>query len=353
MNKPNQTKRFGEPDSLQSRSSSEARKTAPEFHPLANIFPLIEDAELDALGEDIKNHGLREPVTMFEGKLLDGRNRWCACEAAGMKIPGNMIRQFDPAVDGEPLDWILSKNLRRRHLNESQRAMVAANIANLPAHRPATTDKSANLPTSQNDAAKMLNVGARSVRSAVAVRAKAEPEMKAAVEQGHLTVSFAAKVTKLSADEQRDIAAKAKAGEVNAARRVAKQKARKKETKLVAKQAALPNKKDGAILADVDIRKEQIGKSEQPTASLNENARAEAERLARTLSRSKLATMVVQLQQKLKAERDKNDALSHENLELQSKIYRLKQSAQIQDPRDESPPNQATLATVQPASSST
>jgi hypothetical protein len=169
--------------------------------------------------------------------------------------PENMIRQFDPAVQGDPLAWVISINLKRRHLDESQRAMVAANIANLGLG--ANQFGSANLrtlsapPVSQAIAAKMLNVSERSVANAAVVRDKAEPELKHAVEQGHLAVSVASAAAKLPAEDQREIAAKAKAGEVNAARKVAKQKARKqKEKQLGAKQMALPDKKYGVIYAD-------------------------------------------------------------------------------------------------------
>jgi hypothetical protein len=53
----------------------------------------------------------------------------------------------------------VSLNLHRRHLTESQRGMVAANIENMPTHRPA--DKDANLHTSQAQAAKLMNVSER------------------------------------------------------------------------------------------------------------------------------------------------------------------------------------------------
>jgi hypothetical protein len=137
-------------------------------------------------------------VCLFEDKLLDGRNRWRACEAAGIELPADKVRQFDPAVDGDPLAWVISKNLKRRHLAESQRAMVAANIATL-SDGQRQVGKFADVPTQEN-AAKMLNVGERSVRNAVVVRDKAEPELKHAVEQGHLAVSVVAAAAKLPAE---------------------------------------------------------------------------------------------------------------------------------------------------------
>jgi len=66
------------------------------------------------------------------------------------------------------LTFVISMNLKRRHLNESQRALIAAKMATMPAHRP---DKSANLPTliNQPHAAKLLNVSERTLRSALAL----------------------------------------------------------------------------------------------------------------------------------------------------------------------------------------
>jgi ParB-like chromosome segregation protein Spo0J len=56
-----------------------------EFHALATLFPLLDGAGFDELVADIRAHGLREPVVMFEGKVLDGRNRYRACVEAGVE----------------------------------------------------------------------------------------------------------------------------------------------------------------------------------------------------------------------------------------------------------------------------
>lgn len=99
--------------------------TALQFHPLADIFPLVEGAEFDELVADIKLHGLHEPVVLFGGKVLDGRNRLRACEAA------NVAPTYTVYTGDDPVSYVVSLNLRRRHLNESQRAMVAAKLAML------------------------------------------------------------------------------------------------------------------------------------------------------------------------------------------------------------------------------
>jgi hypothetical protein len=50
-----------------------------ESHPAADLFPMMTDAEPDALGEDMLQHGQREPIILYHGQILDGRNRYRAC----------------------------------------------------------------------------------------------------------------------------------------------------------------------------------------------------------------------------------------------------------------------------------
>lgn len=53
-----------------------------ENHPLANLFPMMGDEELKVLIEDHRKNGQRNPITTYEGKILDGRNRFRACRVA-------------------------------------------------------------------------------------------------------------------------------------------------------------------------------------------------------------------------------------------------------------------------------
>jgi DNA invertase Pin-like site-specific DNA recombinase len=100
-----------------------------KYHPLANIFPLMEGAAFDALVADIKANGLREPLVMFGDLLLDGRNRWRAAEAAGITITDKDIKQFDPKKDGDPPAWVISKNLRRETGKRTDRPQLEAALA--------------------------------------------------------------------------------------------------------------------------------------------------------------------------------------------------------------------------------
>jgi N6-adenosine-specific RNA methylase IME4 len=240
------------------------------FHPLADIFPLIEGAEFDELVRDIARHGLNEPIILLGGKILDGRNRYRACVAAKLLPPSldqvtvtqlKHFRYFVAAGAPEPsqeelLAFVLSKNLHRRQLNESQRAMVAANIASMRQGERTDIEPSANLQkVAQNQAAERCNVSARTVADAVKVKREAAPELRQAVEQGHIAVSVAAKASALAPEDQREIAEKARAGEANAARAHVKEKARAdKEHELSVKQMALPDKRYGVILADPEWR---------------------------------------------------------------------------------------------------
>jgi hypothetical protein len=99
--------------------------TPYEFHELCLLFPRCSDEELQLLVADIRANGLLTPITLYKGKILDGRNRYLACQMLN-KEPDYV--EFD---GDDPLSFVISQNLCRRHLSESQRAMVAAAIIEL------------------------------------------------------------------------------------------------------------------------------------------------------------------------------------------------------------------------------
>jgi DNA-binding transcriptional regulator YdaS (Cro superfamily) len=102
----------------------------------------------------------------------------------------------------------VSLNLHRRHLNESQRAMVAAKIATAPEgnpHREAKKLTASIDAVTQPEAAALLNVSRPSVQRAAAVREQGAPELVAAVEKGEVSVSAAAEVVDLPHEEQREL----------------------------------------------------------------------------------------------------------------------------------------------------
>lgn len=172
---------------------------ALEAHQVANIFPMMSEAEIADLARDIEENGQREPVWLYGGQIIDGRNRAAACARIGREPS---VREFVGGADGL-LPFVVSLNLKRRHLTESQRAMVAANIANLP--QGVRADRPANLPVvpvTQAEAATLLNVSERSVRAAAKVRDEAPSEIAEAVTRGDLPVSLAAEVTKLAETKQ-------------------------------------------------------------------------------------------------------------------------------------------------------
>jgi ParB/Sulfiredoxin domain len=132
-----------------------AGAAAMKFHPLADLFPLIEGKEFEELAADIRQHGLREPVILYQDQILDGRNRFRACHDAGVECRFENYKGDDPAA------YVVSLNLKRRHLSESQRAMVAAKLATLPL---GANQHSEGLPIGR--ASELLSVGERTVARA-------------------------------------------------------------------------------------------------------------------------------------------------------------------------------------------
>lgn len=140
------------------------------IHPLAKMFPEITGQDFKDLCEDIKQNGLRQKITTLNGAILDGVNRHNACIATKTKPIFEEFKGKNPAA------FVISQNLKRRHLSESQRAMLAAEIAKCP-----------NSDTTITAAAKTLNVSRTSAHVAANVKKKS-PKLAAKVKAGKMSL---------------------------------------------------------------------------------------------------------------------------------------------------------------------
>jgi hypothetical protein len=195
---------------------------AVEFHEAANIFPLDEE-NLDGLAADIKAHGQQVPIELFDGKIIDGRRRYRACEIAGVKPKTISVSPSDPVA------YVLSLNLHRRHLTPSQLAMVGARAREMydeAAKRrqqasggdkksPKAKSVQEKFPEpihrqARDEVGKVVGVSGKLIDSGTKVLTEAVPELVKAVDEGRLSVSNAAKVAAQPEQMQRAVAEQAK-----------------------------------------------------------------------------------------------------------------------------------------------
>lgn len=198
-----------------------------EPHPLAALFPMMSAEEIKTLAADIKENGLREPIIVYEGQVLDGRNRYRACLEIGIEP---MTRPWDGK--GSPLSFVVSKNLIRRHLDDGQRADIAARIANIQRGGDRGNQHTGGKPpiggladgedetqlVGVERAAELMNVSVRSVERARGIIRRGVPELEAAVMGGGVSLSAAEAVSYLPHEEQREIVAKGPDAIVKAAK---------------------------------------------------------------------------------------------------------------------------------------
>ena len=104
-------------------TNSEPPFTSYDHHPLADAFPLMPEAELEVLADDIKQNGQQQQAVIHEGKILDGRNRAAACKLAG--VPLITV----PLPNGiNPITYAVGANLHRKRYTPAQLAIVAAKL---------------------------------------------------------------------------------------------------------------------------------------------------------------------------------------------------------------------------------
>lgn len=168
------------------------RQFTLEHHPLADVFPDMSAEDYADLREDIRQHGLRQPVVLFQGKILDGRHRYRACKELDVDY------QIERYIGNNPIEFVISLNLRRRHLSTSQRAMMAAKLATLKQGQKADAANA----VSQDAAARMLKVSADSIQRGRKVIKDGVPALVESVIQGDISVTKAVAISDLPASDQ-------------------------------------------------------------------------------------------------------------------------------------------------------
>ncbi len=172
-----------------------------DLHDLCKLFPPMPEDQFTSLSDSIREHGLLSPIMLHEDKILDGRHRYKACANLGIQP------KFEAYEGDDALGYVLALNLSRRHLDESQRAMIGARIANLTgAGRPSKEIAHISAITG-SDAAKMMSVGRRNVVHAKKVLREGTQELHDAVDSGKIAVTVAAKIAEMEPDQQAQIIA--------------------------------------------------------------------------------------------------------------------------------------------------
>lgn len=162
-----------------------------ELHPLCTLFPRLAEAELEALAGDIAANGLREPITLHDGLILDGGNRYRACLLAGVEPT------FKPFDGSNLVSFVLSANLHRRHLSAGQQAAIVASAQDwATAHQQGGTGANQHAKEQTGKIAGLQTVAQRAAESGASERtqrmadkvAKADPELAREVAHGKKTL---------------------------------------------------------------------------------------------------------------------------------------------------------------------
>lgn len=191
-------------------------------HPAADLFPMQTEEQFREFAENVRIHGLSDPIVLTrDGLLLDGRNRLLACAL------GRVEPRFTTYNGNDPTQYVLQHNLHRRDLNVGQRAMIALAAEALFAEEAKERQRVhgwtapgrvstlvAELPPlkSREQAAKSVGVSARAVQQAKAVKRDA-PDLAEQVQAGDMALDAAAKIAtarkKVNAQPAADPAPKA------------------------------------------------------------------------------------------------------------------------------------------------
>lgn len=164
-------------------------------HYLSAAYPAMQASEYQALVDSIGEIGVQNPITLFEGQIIDGWHRYKAANECGLHCPSVELGDVDPR------DFAKSQGARR-NITASQSALAITTIYKWkPAHREKVAP-GATLTKTNAELAAIANTSERTIRQAKTVEAKATPQVKDAVKAGDISVKRAAEIAQLPVKEQ-------------------------------------------------------------------------------------------------------------------------------------------------------
>jgi hypothetical protein len=172
---------------------------AYQQHPLSAAFPAMSAEDFQGLKDSITEIGVQNPITLFEGMVIDGWHRYTAATELGMDCPVVELGDVDPR------HFVLAQNKSRRHVTQAQLAMATTTVyAWRPVGNPAFSQSGTECPIGKSNAqlAEAAGVSEKTIKQAKAVQTKAAPEVIAAVKSGEIGLPKAAAIAKLPKEEQ-------------------------------------------------------------------------------------------------------------------------------------------------------
>lgn len=166
-------------------------------HPLSAAFPGMTKADLAALTDDIAEEGQREPITLYENMILDGWHRYQACIVCG-RVP---VTAELPA-NSDPVAFVKSHNLFRRHLTGSQRAEAVTACSEWATVKDNQHSESASVPGTRATVAQMAKEADVSKSTIDHAKAAHVAGLGEAVRDGKITAKQGAAIAKLPEEDR-------------------------------------------------------------------------------------------------------------------------------------------------------
>jgi ParB-like chromosome segregation protein Spo0J len=175
---------------------------APELkqHPLSAAFPRMSADEFVELKDSITNNGVLNPITLFDGMVLDGWHRYQAATETGMDCPAVEI-EFSDLAGAQ--DFVLAQNKARRHISASQLALATTAVYQWRGEGRVHLRTECVIATkTAKELAELAGVGVRSIQQAKEIQTHGAPEVLEAVRSGSMGLPKAAAIARLPKSEQ-------------------------------------------------------------------------------------------------------------------------------------------------------